>query len=106
MILEEAISTIGFKISLDFVIWDDEIQSSSLKFLLSFFSLLEHLITGGFLGGDFFLGGGGSKKLSSSLESKNISLSLITSLTESKNTSSSWRKSEYSDESKSSIVNS
>ena len=45
LILEEIISTIGCKIALDFVIGDEKIQSSSLKFLLSFFSLLERLIT-------------------------------------------------------------
>ena len=49
---------------------DDKIQSSLLNFLLSFFSLLERLITGGFLEEYFFLEEGGSKKLSSSMESK------------------------------------
>ena len=49
LISEETTSTIGFKIALDCIARVDKIQSFLLNFLLFFFSLLERLITGGYL---------------------------------------------------------
>ena len=61
--------------------------------MLSLLTLFERLITGDCLGEECFLGEGGSENLLSSIVSKNISSFSIISDTESKNTSSSWRKS-------------